>query len=224
MEYIRVRSGVIGGFLWGLLLAVLLGAGWSLLPWIVVPGTRPASEQPVQMSSAALLQPGAGRFAPPANAAPQFQPAQHARNADIRRCLPAIDALAKSAIDTGHTAFSTWFPKDADRRMFQSIVGLKYESPVAPHGLSVLIAAPAGPGAETCDGATVQVHPSQIDCAQIAQALPKGANGQPVASKPVHADLSGLTLAQTGASSRIALIPLKPQGCIVVGVGMQFGK
>ncbi|MBM3606953.1 MAG: hypothetical protein FJX29_00660 [Alphaproteobacteria bacterium] len=111
--------------------------------------------------------------------------------------------------------------------MFQSIIGLRYRSEHAPHALSVLVAAPvrAGqPEGQPCDAASIQVHPSQLPCGQISAALEKSAQGQNPAQPAASADLSGLPLVQTGNATRVALIPVKPQGCIVVGVGVYYAR
>lgn len=234
MAFVSINRSKAGGFLWGLGLAGLLGAGWALLPAAAGFQLRPAAApagQAVPAGQAALAGQAApaGQAAKPAPEAPaahafKTQPPLHAQNAAMRTCLPAIDELSRQVIDGDHTALSTWHQQDADGRLFQSLVGLHYASAVAPHALSVLVASPrrdAAPGTSPCDGATVQVHPSQLSCGQIAASLQSPAGAKPAAPA---LDLKGVKIIQTGGATRVALVPLQPQGCIVVGLGVYYAR
>lgn len=146
---------------------------------------------------------------------PLAQPVQHARNAAVSACLPALQDLSRRAVDAPHVAFSTWNSKAANERLFQSIVSLKYRNKVAPHGISVLVAAP-NPQSK-CDGATVQVQPSALSCDRIVKNLTRK-------TKLAVRDLAGIKLIQTSNSMRLMLLPTRGRGCAVVGVGVFYAK
>lgn len=226
-----------GGFLGGLAFAALLGAGWAFMsasagfrtnPAMLAAGTTFAGKTPAGATASINSRPASAPVPVPAQAsqplASQAQPLQHARKAGMQTCLPAIDELSRQVIDGEHTALSTWHQQDADGRLFQSLVGLHYASAVAPHALSVLVTTPRRGGAagtSPCDGATVQVHPSKLSCGQIATSLQKP-TGAPPPAPPL--DLKGVKILQTSGATRVALVPLQPQGCIVVGLGVYFAR
>lgn len=219
MAFVSINRSKAGGFLWGLGLAGLLGAGWVLLPAATGFHLRPARASAEQPAAAQPQAPEA-----PATHAFKTQPPQHAQKAAMRTCLPAIDELSRQVIDGDHTALSTWHQQDADGRLFQSLVGLQYANALAPHAVSVLVATPrrdAATGASPCDGATVQVHPSQLSCGQIAASLQTPAGAKPAAPA---LDLKGVKIIQTSGATRVALVPLQPQGCIVVGLGVYYAR
>jgi len=109
---------------------------------------------------------------------------------------------------------SIWNDADANDRMFESVVGLKYDSQYAPHGLSVVMASPNP--VHKCDGATVQVRPSSLSCASIQKNLAPARNQL--------TDLKGMTLLQSDPSMRIVLVPTSGNGCAVIGVGVYYAK
>ena len=117
-------------------------------------------------------------------------------------------------VDGQHVALSTWNNAAANDRLFQSVVGLKYDNKTAPHGISVLVAAPMQ--AEKCDGATVQIQPSALACDKIAKNLASAQLGA--------ADLNGIRMIETSKSIRIVLLPTRGNGCAVVGIGVHYAK
>ena len=152
--------------------------------------------------------------APPLETQPAAQPVAHARNAAVRSCLPALQELSQMVVDGQHVAYSTWNTGAANDRLFQSIVGLKYENTTAPYGVSILVAAPMQ--AEKCDGATVQIQPSALACDKIARTL--------AGAQLPSADLNGIRLIQATNSTRVVLLPTRGNGCAVVGIGVHYAK
>lgn len=205
------------------------GAGFEPLPRQAPPAD--GFRQPVPQPQRDLPGAGSGKLAGqpsgktgnndkakvPGDAA---QPVQHARNAAVSSCLPALRDLSRIAVDAPHVAFSTWNNQSANDRLFQSIVSLKYSNKIAPRGISVLVAAPNSQS--KCDGATVQIQPSALSCEKIARNI----TGRNIAGKTrlVTRDLAGITLIQTSNSMRLMLMPTRGRGCAVVGVGVFYAK
>jgi hypothetical protein len=151
---------------------------------------------------------------PPPSAAAEPQPLLHATQAGVKICLDGLARAANSTIDTQHTAMSQWFSGAPDSHAFQSIVTLAYPTKVAPHAAAILTAAPNG--AKSCDMSTVEIFPTTRPCNEIlGDLLKKG---------KVVADLSGLPITQSEDGTRQLVMPTAGNGCVLVAVGLTFGK
>jgi hypothetical protein len=143
-----------------------------------------------------------------------FQPVDHAKAALAEACLPEVAELSRLTVDAPHSAISTWDKSDANDRMFESVVGMKYDNAVAPRGVAIIMASPNP--VHKCDGSTVQVQPSSLSCAVIQKNLAEG--GADYAAT----DLNGMAMIQSNSSLRILLLPTVDNGCTIVGVGVYF--
>jgi hypothetical protein len=151
---------------------------------------------------------------PPPSAAAEPQPLLHATQAGVKMCLDGLTRAANATIDTQHTAMSQWFKGAADSHVFQSIVTLAYPTKIAPHATTILTAAPTA--ANGCDMSTVEIFPTARPCNDVlGDLLKKG---------KVVADLSGLPITQSEDGKRQLVMPTAGNGCVLVVVGLAFGK
>ena len=139
------------------------------------------------------------------------EPVLHARNAGLGPCTSAVARGSASAIDAPHSAFSSWNPGAASLHAFQSIVIETYQSPVAPRAAAVILASPSANG---CDATTIQVFPSARPCVDVEKDILK--------SSAVIGKLAGLPLYRTNAGEHRILMPTAGNGCVVIGVGIQY--
>ena len=151
---------------------------------------------------------------PPPSAAAEPQPVIHATNAGVKACLDGLVRASNATINTQHTAMSQWFTGAPDSHMFQSIVSLAYPTRVVPHAAAILTAAPTA--SNGCDTSAVEVFPTARPCNEVLADLLK--NGK------VVADLAGLLVTQNAAGGRQLLMPSAGNGCVLVAVGLTFGK
>lgn len=171
------------------------------------PAPAPASSAPP-----APVQP-----APPAPlpvAAAEPQPLAHAAQAGVKACLDGLVRAANATIDAPHTAMSNWYNGAADSHVFESIVSLTYPNKVAPRAAVVLLGSPTAN--HGCDTSYVQVFPTARACNEIQGDLLKDGT--------VVANLSGLAVTVGGNGSRQLLLPTPGNGCVIVVVGLTFGK
>lgn len=151
----------------------------------------------------------------PALAAPsEPQPVIHAGRAGVKACLDGIVRAANETIDTQHTAMSEWSQGAADSHVFESIVSLAYPNKVAPRAAVVLLGAPTR--SQGCDTSFVQVFPTSRDCVAIQSDLLKDGK--------VIANLSGVPVTQSSTGRRQLLLPTPGNGCVIVVIGLNFGK
>jgi hypothetical protein len=189
--------------------------------------TKPAAPTPAKMPSPEPSAPPAANSAnapatppaeptqkPPPSTAAEPQPVIHATNAGVKACLDGLVRASNATIDTRHTAMSQWFTGAADSHMFQSIVALAYPTKVVPHAAAILTAAPTA--SNGCDTSAVEVFPTARPCNDVLADLLK--NGK------VVADLAGLLVIQNAAGARELLMPSAGNGCVLVTVGLTFGK
>ena len=192
---------------------------------VVVAQSNANAQKPKAAAPAASApQPAPAPPAPPAipadtprpalSAAAEPQPVIHATNAGVKACLDGIVRASNGTIDTQHTAMSQWFNGAADNHAFQSIVALAYPNKVAPHAAAILLGAPTATRA--CDTSTVEVFPTARPCNDVLGDLLK--------TGKVVADLSGLLVTQNAGGVRQILLPSAGNGCVIVAVGLTFGK
>lgn len=175
--------------------------------------TPPPASKPQQAAPAAAkppAQPEAAQApAPVAVAGPgELQPVLHARDANLAMCMDHVVTLSASAIDTRHTAASTWSTAAPDANPFTSIVGLSYNNQTTPNGLAILISAPLVAG--RCGGGVIQIYPTSNSCSVVQAALIK--RGKTLGS------IEKLPLVETGDGVRNILMPTVGGGCTVVSV------
>ncbi len=147
----------------------------------------------------------------PAGAVGELQPVLHAQQAKITTCMDTIVRQSAAAIDAPHAAASSWTSAAPNQNLFVSIVGLSYQSPLAPNAAAVILAAPVGPS--RCEGTVVQIIPSARSCSVIQASLLK--TGRTIAM------LQGLAVVQTELGVRNLLLPTAGGGCTLVAVGLQ---
>jgi hypothetical protein len=161
----------------------------------------------------ALLAGAAGAAVPqtPKGAAGELQPVLHAERAGITTCMDAIVGAAAAAIDSRHTAISSWSRAAPDKNIFLSIVGLSYANKAAPNGAAVIFAAALGPG--RCQGGTVQVYPVAQSCSALQAKLIR--HGHTLAV------LRALPVVESQSGVRYVLIPTAGGGCTLVAVELR---
>lgn len=146
-------------------LVVTLLAGPVLNPPALA---RDPVAKPVAPPSETLQLRKASEVPAPADATrPLTGPAEHAQRAGIQRCLMVIESAARRLVrDNEHGAISSWSPQDADRRLFNSQIVIRYaDQPV----VAILTVSPV-PGAR-CDGVATAVNYIDMPCAQARQTL-----------------------------------------------------
>lgn len=184
------------------------GCAAALLCAALAAAARPAEHQP---PTAKAVPPAAPAPRAPAGAVGALQPVLHAQRAKITTCMDTVVRQSAAVIDGPHQAISSWTSAAPNRNLFVSILGLSYQSPVAPNGAAVILAAPLGPG--RCEGETVQVIPSARSCSVIQASLLRA--GRTIAM------LQGLAVVQTNLGTRDLLMPTVGGGCALVAVGVQ---
>jgi hypothetical protein len=147
-------------------------------------------------------------------AAAEPQPLAHAAQAGVKACLDGLVRAANATIDAPHTAMSNWYTGAADSHVFESIVSLAYTNKVAPRAAVVLLGSPTAN--HGCDTSYVQVFPTARPCNEIQGDLLKDGK--------VVANLSGLAVTVGGNGARQLLLPAPGNGCVIVVVGLTFGK
>jgi hypothetical protein len=173
---------------------------------------KPPAPAPASSGPPAPVQP-----APPAPlpvAAAEPQPLAHAAQAGVKACLDGLVRAANATIDAPHTAMSNWYTGAADSHVFESIVSLTYPNKVAPRAAVVLFGSPTAN--HGCDTSYVQVFPTARPCNEIQGDLLKGGT--------VVANLSGMAVTVGGNGARQLLLPTPGNGCVIVVVGLTFGK
>ncbi|WP_294540000.1 hypothetical protein [uncultured Rhodoblastus sp.] len=175
---------------------------------------KPPAPAPAPASSAppAPIQP-----APPAPlpvGAAEPQPLAHAAQAGVKACLDGLVRAANATIDAPHTAMSNWYTGAADSHVFESIVSLTYPNKVAPRAAVVLLGSPTSN--HGCDTSYIQVFPTARPCNEI--------QGDLLKEGKVAANLSGLAVTVGGNGARQLLLPAPGNGCVIVVVGLTFGK
>ncbi len=170
--------------------------------------TVPRAAAPATRSVAPIpTNPDVGNLSPP----DKPEPVLHAKNAGLGPCASAVARGSAAAIDAPHSAFSNWNPGAPDLHAFQSIVIETYQSPVAPRAASVILASPSANG---CDATTIQIFPSARPCGDVEKDILK--------SSVVIGKLAGLPLYRTNANEHRLLMPTAGNGCVVIGVGVQY--
>jgi hypothetical protein len=183
--------------------AVLAADAFSAEHQSAAKGAVPAAPVPQAQSAPAPR-------APP-GAVGELQPVLHAQQAKITTCMDTIVRQSAAAIDAPHAAASSWTSAAPNQNLFVSIVGLSYQSPLAPNAAAVILSAPVGPG--RCEGTVVQIIPSARSCSVIQASLLK--TGRTIAM------LQGLAVVQTELGVRNLLLPTAGGGCTLVAVGLQ---
>ena len=138
----------------------------------------------------------------------------HAAQAGVKACLDGIVRSANATIDTTHTAMSQWSNGAADLHVFESIVSLTYPNRVAPRAVAVLFGAPSA--GHDCNSSYVQIFPTARACNDI--------EGDLLKQGKVVANLSGLPVTVDAVGARQLLLPTSGNGCVVVVVGLTYGK
>jgi hypothetical protein len=203
-------------------LGLLAGAAGAAPP----PAARaPSAVIPVQNSRSGTQETRHGAARKPEKAAPggaatpqtpkgaigELQPVLHAERAGITTCMDTIVGEAAAAVDSRHTAISSWSRAAPNKNIFLSIVGLRYANKAAPNGAAVLFAAPLGPG--RCQGGTVQVYPVAQSCSALQARLIKHDH--------TIAVLRALPVVESKAGIRYVLIPTVGDGCTLVAIGLR---
>jgi hypothetical protein len=178
------------------------------------PSPEPAAPTTAKSANAPATPPAEPTPKPPPSAAAEPQPVIHATNAGVKACLDGLVRASNATINTQHTAMSQWFTGAADSHIFQSIVSLAYPTKIVPHAAAILTAAPTA--SNGCDTSAVEVFPTARPCNDVLADLLK--NGK------VVADLAGLLVTQNAAGGRQLLMPSAGNGCVLVSVGLTFGK
>jgi hypothetical protein len=193
------------------------GQGAQAVPAAAAPGPSAAPTPPTPPSSAAAApgpSPPPAPPTPPSAPAAEPQPVAHAAQAGIKACLDGLVRSANATIDTTHSAASQWYAGAADSHVFESIVSFTYPNRVAPRAIAVLFGAPTA--AHDCDTSYVQVFPTARACNEI--------EGDLLKQGKVVANLSGLPVTVDAAGARQLLLPTPGNGCVVVGVGLTYGR
>lgn len=156
---------------------------------------------------------------PPADAAAAAAPVPAAfssrlREAGVSACLPQLDALGSRTME-GVTAFapaSNWNQSAPESHLVSIFLGQKYgNQSKLPFGFTGLFGAPDGRG--KCDGISVQVLPSPVNCPDLqASILLKG---------KLLGNLAGLPFLQD-VNSQVVLVPTAGPGCVLVAIHTEY--
>ncbi|MBE7159495.1 MAG: hypothetical protein INR62_13865 [Rhodospirillales bacterium] len=161
------------------------------------------TEQPAAPAAVVAAAPAAVPSAEPASV-------QHAVAARLTHCTPLIRQSVQFTQALPHSAaLSSWAKDHADAHMFQSVMGLDYDSKIAPKAAAILVATPEAAG---CEATFVQIQPTARACSDIEADLRK--------SGTTLADLSGLLITPDETPVKRMLLPVPGSGCVVVGVGL----
>jgi len=186
---------------------LLAGLGFALLLY------------PKELSDWANGPTGSTRIASPAAAEPSRSPAaegtfsKRLAASGVKSCLSRIDELGKGVMD-GVSSFSpasNWNIAAPDNHLASVLLGQKYNNPKLPLGFAALFGAPNG--SDGCDGASVQVLPSPIDCPTLQQDILKRGK--------LIGDLAGVPLIQD-VSSQVALVATSANTCVMVSIHSAF--
>jgi hypothetical protein len=180
----------------------------ALFCMALIAPARPIEHQPAAKPAAV---PAAPAPKAPAGAVGALQPVLHAQQAKITTCMDTIARQSGAVINGPHQAISSWTQAAPNRNLFVSMVGLSYQSPVAPNGAAVMLAAPLDAG--RCEGEVVEIVPSARACSVIQASLVK--TGRTIAM------LRGLAVVQTNSGVRDLLMPTVGGGCTLVAVGVE---
>ncbi len=152
---------------------------------------------------------GGGADAAPADPAARLIFSKRLAEAGAKTCLALIDALGKGV--SGGVAnlwpASNWSKDAPDQHLASVWLGQKFDTPKLPFGFAGLIGAPNRNGG--CDGVSLQVLPSPLDCAKLREDLLKRGK--------LLGDLTGVTLIQDVAS-QVALVPTGANTCVMVSM------
>jgi len=154
--------------------------------------------------------------ATPAAATTDYQFAKELVANGVKGCAPVVETMSKSLIG-GATSFasaSNWDKDAPDARIVSILTGQKFGGgAVIPNGLAGVFASPHSDG--KCDGISVQVLPSPLDCGKLRANIEK--------SGKMLGDLAGVPLLSSGGG-QILLVPTTTNTCIVVGVQIAYAK
>ena len=129
--------------------------------------------------------------------------------AGVKSCLSLIDDLGKGVMGgvANFVPASNWDIDAPDQHMASVFLGQKYSNAKLPFGFASLFGAPRGEGG--CDGVSMQILPSPLECAALQQDLLKRGK--------LLGNLAGVSLIQDVAS-QIALVPTSANTCVMVSV------
>jgi hypothetical protein len=133
--------------------------------------------------------------------------------AGVKSCLSRIDELGKGVMGgvTSYFSASNWNVEAPDKHLASVLLGQKYNNPKLPLGFAVLFGAPNG--SDGCDGASVLVLPSPIDCPTLQQDILKRGK--------LIGDLAGVPFIQD-VSSQVALVATSANTCVMVSIHSAF--
>jgi hypothetical protein len=162
------------------------------------------------------------RIASPASAEPSPSPTAAADGstfskrlaaAGVKSCLSRIDELGKGVMGgvTSYFPASNWNVEAPDKHLASVLLGQKYDNPKLPSGFAALFGAPNG--SDGCDGVSVQVLPSPIDCPTLQQDILKRGK--------LIGDLAGVPFIQD-VSSQVALVATSANTCVMVSIHSAF--
>lgn len=172
---------------------------------------RPAAPAAAPATPAPGARPAAAPVAPVLPEPPI--PTQHANQAGMGRCVPAIDQLARSALGVPYNAQSIWNQAHPAEHVFQSVAGLKNPKNNPSGGMVALIGAPVGN--EGCDAVAVEVYPLAGTCAEVQRVMAKGGE--------VETSLEDIKVISDPQKRRLFLMPGFGNSCIAVSVNSFFG-
>jgi hypothetical protein len=133
--------------------------------------------------------------------------------AGVKTCASKIDSLGAATMGgvTNFFSASNWNIESSDAHLASVFIGQKYANPKLPFGFASLFGAPDGRGG--CDGASVQVLASPVDCPTLQKnILQRG---------KLIGDLAGVVLLQDVAS-QVALVPTAANTCVIVSIHTEF--
>jgi len=159
--------------------------------------------------------PAAAAAAAPAQSAQDFQVVTQLEQAGVKRCLPAVNDLARFEMSgvTEYASSATWHKGEPDNRLFTSVIGQKFgQNASTPVGLSGVVSAPGAVG--KCDAVGFQILPTAASCATIqAQILSKG---------QLIGNLVGVPVLRDAQNLRLMLLPAAGNGCVIVALNNYY--
>lgn len=178
------------------------------------PARRPAGAAPAVAPAA---KPGTPPAAVPAAAPPLPDPpipTQHATQAGMGRCTPAIDQLSRMALNVPYNAQSTWNQAAPADHVFQSVAGVKNPKNNPAGGMVAIIAAPVSN--ETCDAVAMEVYPLAGSCADVQKLLTKGGE--------IETALEDIRVITDAQKRRLFLMPGAANTCVAISINSFYGN
>ncbi|MCT8124563.1 hypothetical protein H1D31_00735 [Alishewanella sp. BS5-314] len=137
-------------------------------------------------------------------------PTQHAKGAGFNACLDLVDGLSKFVIkDNNHGSLATWNNNEADTRLFNALIAVKYPD---GHSAAMLNVSPGKTG--RCDGSYTTVFYVDKSCS-VAREIN-------FSDWKYSGELAGLVVLKNPSGSVDRLLMPAGNGCIAISTEVVY--